>query len=343
MKKTKLILSVCLGVSLVCGWSVSIASTGITYQGRIIKPNGEALEGRSVRFKMSIYSPISSNCLLYQETQAAIDMRDSNGLFSITMNGSGSTRTDASGYSISEVFDNRQTFTLPANYCNSGTTYVSAVGDERRLSVSFKDETMTSWEQIPVQIINYVPMAIEATQVGGFSSKNLLRFAEADGTLVNTSPLDNDAYTELLALLAGTSNLYEKAGRLKGVSIPTLTAGQVLSWDGSSWDAIDPIAGVQAFAKAALPTCAAGEFLRNNGSNAFECIGVSGVAGGTVTQVDTGTGLTGGGFTTTGTISIAAGGVGTTELADDAVNSAKIDDGTITGSDLATNIAITTT
>ena len=46
--------------------------------------------------------------------------------------------------------------------------------------------------------------------------------------------------------------------------------------------------------------------------------------GGTVTQVDTGTGLTGGPITSTGTISIDAGGVGTTELADDAVTFTKM-------------------
>jgi len=51
--------------------------------------------------------------------------------------------------------------------------------------------------------------------------------------------------------------------------------------------------------------------------------GTSGAAG-TVTQVDTGTGLTGGPITSTGTISIDAGGVDTTQLADDAVTSAKI-------------------
>ena len=48
--------------------------------------------------------------------------------------------------------------------------------------------------------------------------------------------------------------------------------------------------------------------------------------GGTVTQVDTGTGLTGGPITGTGTISIDAGGVGTTELAADAVTFAKMQD-----------------
>lgn len=52
------------------------------------------------------------------------------------------------------------------------------------------------------------------------------------------------------------------------------------------------------------------------------------IGGGTVTNVATGTGLTGGPITSTGTISVAAGGIDTTQLADDAVTLAKIAAGT---------------
>ena len=50
---------------------------------------------------------------------------------------------------------------------------------------------------------------------------------------------------------------------------------------------------------------------------------------GTVTSVATGTGLTGGPITTTGTISVANGGIGSAQLADGAVTFAKIADGSI--------------
>jgi hypothetical protein len=56
---------------------------------------------------------------------------------------------------------------------------------------------------------------------------------------------------------------------------------------------------------------------------------------GTVTSVATGTGLTGGPITTTGTVSIATGGVTTALLADNSVTSAKIVDATIATADLA--------
>ncbi len=52
--------------------------------------------------------------------------------------------------------------------------------------------------------------------------------------------------------------------------------------------------------------------------------------GGTVTSVDSGTGLTGGPITTSGTLSSASGGGGTTELADDAVTADKLANTTVT-------------
>ena len=58
---------------------------------------------------------------------------------------------------------------------------------------------------------------------------------------------------------------------------------------------------------------------------------------GTVTQVDTGTGLTGGPITTSGTVSIVAGGGDTTQLADGAVTLAKLDGTGTAGQVLTSN------
>lgn len=97
-------------------------------------------------------------------------------------------------------------------------------------------------------------------------------------------------------------------------------AGQLLQWSGTQWTATT----------SSTPTD--GQVLRwNNTSKRWEAATLGGT--GTVTQVSTGTGLTGGPITTTGTIGIASGGVTTTEIAN----------GTITAADLAANIAISTT
>lgn len=66
-------------------------------------------------------------------------------------------------------------------------------------------------------------------------------------------------------------------------------------------------------------------------------INASGGGGGTVTQVNTGAGLTGGPITTSGTISIPSDGVTGTMLQGNSVTSAKIVDGTVATADLGDN------
>ncbi|HQF43630.1 MAG TPA: hypothetical protein PK073_12035 [Ignavibacteriaceae bacterium] len=69
-------------------------------------------------------------------------------------------------------------------------------------------------------------------------------------------------------------------------------------------------------------------------------ISAAGGGGGTVTQVNTGSGLTGGPITSTGTISIANDGITSTMLQNNSVTSSKIADGTIVNSDINNSAAI---
>lgn len=305
------------------------AQSGITYQGRILRPDGAPLAGASTHFKLQIRTPNSNNCLMYEEEQVA-DMRLSNGAFSLTVNDGTGARTTlligdsgaaAAPIGLDRIFGNRGAFTFNSGTCSSGSSYTPSDGDGRTLIVLFKDETMATWEQVPAQKINYVPFAFESKQISGFTADSLVRVADA-GTLGSISPLSNAEYTRVLAIAQAP-----------------VSSGQVLGFNGTTWAGVDPASGVQAFAKAALPTCAAGAFLRNDGAGAFQCVSAGG--GGTVTQVNTGTGLTGGGFTTSGTISILAGGVTATELANDAVTNVKILNGAVDSAKLATD-AVTT-
>lgn len=66
-------------------------------------------------------------------------------------------------------------------------------------------------------------------------------------------------------------------------------------------------------------------------------ISAAGGGGGTVTQVNTGAGLTGGPITTTGTISVANDGITTAMLQNNSITSSKIVDGTIATTDLGDN------
>ena len=62
---------------------------------------------------------------------------------------------------------------------------------------------------------------------------------------------------------------------------------------------------------------------------------------GTVTNIATGTGLTGGPITSSGTVSISSGGVDTLQLADSAVTSVKLDNDAVTAAKLADDAVVT--
>jgi hypothetical protein len=112
----------------------------------------------------------------------------------------------------------------------------------------------------------------------------------------------------------------------KSVTIAKLadgTAGELITWDSG---------GVAT----TLAVGTSGQVLTSNGAGDEPTFQTK-PGTGTVTQVDTGTGLTGGPITTSGTVSIVAGGVDTTQLADGAVTLAKLDGTGTAGQVLTSN------
>ena len=79
------------------------------------------------------------------------------------------------------------------------------------------------------------------------------------------------------------------------------------------------------------------ELLKWNGTN-WVPGSVSGA--GTVTNIATGTGLTGGPITSSGTVSVASGGIDTTQLADDAVTADKLEDTAVTAGSYGSSTSI---
>jgi hypothetical protein len=227
--------------------ATSVANNpGVSYQGRIFKPDGAPLEGTTVQFRMQVRSPGSENCLLYEEVQT-LNMAGSSGVFALTMNDGTGTRLDSPTYQVDRIFANRDTMTLDSTRCAAGTTYVPNSADGRKLIVYFKDETMAAYEAMPIMNLNYVPQAmyaLEAQNVGPFAVNNILRAVDVSGNPVTAPALDPTQLTNLTSLLAGTSTQYA-----------TTTAFNT----------------VQSFAKSAPPTCGAGEVLKSNGTS-LSCV-----------------------------------------------------------------------
>jgi trimeric autotransporter adhesin len=232
-------------------------SAGISYQGRIFKPDGTPLEGSNVQFRMQIRSPGPENCLLYEEIQSQ-NMSTSSGLFSLTLNDGTGTRIDTPTYQIDRIFANRDTMTLDSSRCGVGTTYAPNSADGRKFIVYFKDETMSSYEPLPILNLNYAPQAmyaLEAQEVGDFAASHLLRAVDGSGNPTAAPAFNPAQLTNLNNLIAGASTQYATTAQFNTV---------------------------QTFAKTTLPTCAAGEFLKGNGT-ALSCAAPAG--GGTVTAV----------------------------------------------------------
>lgn len=205
--------------SLLIGfWASAVVATpsgsAISYEGTIIKPDGTPETDPSVTFDIKVRSPDSNNCLLYEETRV-LNMSGSNGDFSFTLNDGSGTRTDSSGYTFDKIFANRGAFNV-----SGGCTYTPGADDGRVLVVSFTDSLGVA-QQIPQEKINFVPFAIEAKQIAGFTAGSLLRVVDgSNNPLTGLSALSNAEYTALLAVADGTAG-YVTSAQLS--SIPSST------------------------------------------------------------------------------------------------------------------------
>jgi len=306
----------------------ALAASGITYQGRLLKPDGSPVTSSNVQFKMQIRTPGGEDCLLYEETQT-IDLSATSGVFAVSVGDGTGTRTDAhaADWNLFEALSNRKDFSFSSSECTGVNTYAPNPADNRRFRVFF--DLGSGWESLPTQTINYIPMSIESYAVGGFPSKSLFR-VEDSGVIGDVAALTTSQYNSLVSLANGSSAVYEKSGELGGSAIPSsLTSGQSFVSDGAGgWVASMPLTSetdpnVQAFAKTSLPTCSTGEALASDGTT-LTCVSVAsgslsesdipkltsagnGVDGGAISgEIGGSTSInTSGNITTTGSLSVS--------------------------------------
>ena len=208
------------------------SNSGITYHGRILKPDGTPLEGKTVQFRLQIRSPGAESCLLYEELQT-LNMVGSAGVFSISLNDGTGTRDDSSGVTFDNVFSNRTSVSFAGSACVSGNQYNPNSADGRSFAVFFRDESMQAFEPLPSQPVNYAPFAIQTKEIAGFGPTNLLRFDDT-ATANNATPLNISQLTNLLALINGTSTQYAST-TANGIGLPVLTTNPLAPTAGSVW------------------------------------------------------------------------------------------------------------
>ncbi|MBI5472138.1 MAG: tail fiber domain-containing protein [Ignavibacteriae bacterium] len=145
-----------------------------------------------------------------------------------------------------------------------------------------------------------------------------------------------DAATGGSALWAEQKTLQVKRGLFASILGDQVLFGTNLQFDRQYWLSIQVAASAELSPR--IPLSAVGYSLHSLRADSVEWSGIvnkPSFSAGTVTNISTGSGLSGGPITTSGTISLATGGVDSTKLAPSSVTSTKIVDGAIRGADIA--------
>lgn len=195
-------------------FSVAWASSGVTYHGRILKPDDSPVTSATTQFRIQIRTPGSENCLLWEEQQTK-NLSTTNGVFSITINDTSepSLVSNVLPYSLDRVFSNRTNFTGLTG-CSVGTTYNPTGSDGRHLTAYFREVPTDPWEQMPVTKVNFVPLSLNTMQLQGYQASEFLKV----DPLSSYTPLTPTQVNTLLDLVTAA---------------PTLN--QILKFNGTNW------------------------------------------------------------------------------------------------------------
>ncbi|MBY0315479.1 MAG: hypothetical protein K2Q26_08165 [Bdellovibrionales bacterium] len=225
---------------------------------------------------------------------------------------------------------------------NDGTIATADIGDSQVTSAKISSLNITKLTAGPTDYFSYMPAGTECTNgytliwnstddrwICGALPSSLLALADSDNdTRIRVeAAADED---KIRFDTAGTERMIiDETGRVGiGTSNPTasLTVKQEVRLIGATSGHVGLAAATNAGSTTyTLPSAdgSTGQVLSTNGSGTLGWVANS---AGSVTSVTAGSGLSGGTITSTGTIAIAAGGVGNSELANNAVTNAKVND-----------------
>lgn len=227
----------------------SFAASGITYHGRILRPDGVTpVTSATTQFRIQVRTP--GNCILWEEQQTK-NLTASRGAFEITIADTTEPSLIANilPYTLERVFSNRTAFTGLSG-CTSGTSFTPNPTDNRLLVVFFREVPSDPWEQMPIVQINSIPLALNSVQLAGYDASEFLK---VDSTSSYT-PLTASQVNTLMDIIAGTNTQYLRPSttfsgdvsgaynttsvdKIKGVNVSSTapTNGQVLKLVGGVW------------------------------------------------------------------------------------------------------------
>ncbi|KHD89262.1 MAG: hypothetical protein OM95_04935 [Bdellovibrio sp. ArHS] len=129
----------------------------LTYQGRIVKSDGSALEYNNVSFLFEITNNTGS-CVIYREQKNGINMTNSHGVFDVPIGAGTKLFPSSPTKTLLNAFNNSTTHDCADADNNVAGTYTPAVSHTRLLRVQFHDGT--GWKLLtPDNEIRTVPFA----------------------------------------------------------------------------------------------------------------------------------------------------------------------------------------
>ncbi|AFY02863.1 putative cell wall surface anchor family protein [Bdellovibrio bacteriovorus str. Tiberius] len=145
----------------------------LTYQGRILKSDGHALEYNNVSFLFEITNP-NGSCVIYREQKDGVNMVNSAGVFDVPI-GSGTKLFPADPlFTLLESFNNSK-----VHNCFGGSTYPAQAGDTRLLKVQFHDGS--GWKIISpsneIRTVPYAAYALSSEKLGTKTEEDFLQKA----------------------------------------------------------------------------------------------------------------------------------------------------------------------
>lgn len=202
-------------ITLVLATNVLAVPGVTTYQAKIVKPDGLALEAPGVNFRFTILNPVG-NCILYIEEYAAVNMADSGGVISFSL-GTGTKIYPTSGtQTFADVFNN----VTPSLNCQAGGTFAPSGDDVRKIVMQFNDTS--GWQTLPAMNINAVPYAMFATRADNATLFN----NKADTDFVQYSTIPTCGVSQAMRYTgAGFVCVNIASGGASG----TVTAGDITS------------------------------------------------------------------------------------------------------------------
>jgi trimeric autotransporter adhesin len=232
-------------------FSLSFASSGITFHGRLLMPDGVTpVSSATTQFRIQIRTPDAENCLLWEEQQTR-DLSTTNGTFTLTIADTSEPSLIANvlPYTLERIFSNRTNFTGLTG-CSVGSTFNPTSGDGRNLQVYFREVPTDPWEQMPLTKINFVPLSLNSIQLAGYDASEFLKIDPLSSYTTLTAANVNT----LVDIISGATTQYLKpssafSGDVTGTSSTTVvekirgtnvvatapTTGQVLKYDGTNW------------------------------------------------------------------------------------------------------------